>query len=88
MSMWKKMAFVNGGGLVGIVISLFIVSPRTPLWLWAVVSGGTLIALNYACFRWRRTTNSQGKSGTTSTVVILLGLMVLLLELVLRYLHR
>ena len=88
MRMWKKIGVVNGGGLVGIFISLFIVSPQTPLWLWAAVSGGALAALNYVWFAWRRTANGERKSGVKYTAIIMLGLMVLLLDLVLRYLHR
>jgi len=88
MSLWKKIALVNSGGLVGIIISLFIVSPRTPLWVWAVVSAAALAVLNYVCFGWRRTASSDAKSGAKSTVIIALGVVVLVLDLVLRYLDR
>ena len=88
MSIWKKIALVNSGGLVGIVISLFIISPQTPLWLWAMVSAAALATLNYVCFGWRRTASGGSKSGAKSTVIIALGLVVLLLDLILRYLHR
>ncbi len=87
MSMWKKIVLVNGGGLVGIIISLFVVSPRTPLWVWAVVSVAALAVLNYVCFVWRRAAGGGSKSGAKSTVIIALGVVVLLLDLILRYLH-
>jgi hypothetical protein len=88
MSTWKKIALVNGGGLVGIIISLFIISLQTPLWLWVVVSAAALAVLNYVCFGWRRTVSGGSKSGAKSTVIIALGLVVLLADLILRYLHR
>jgi hypothetical protein len=86
--MWKRIALVNGGGLVGIIISLFIVSSPTPLWLWATLAGVALATLNYVCFGWRRTAGSEGTSGTKSTAIMILGSVVLLLELIFRYLHR
>lgn len=79
---------VNGGGLVGIIISLFIVSPQTPLWLWAALSGGALLILNYVCFGWRRTASGERKNGVKGTAITVLGFVVLLLDLILRYLHR
>jgi len=88
MSRWKKIAVVNGGGLVGIIISLFVISPQTPLWLWGVVSAAALAVLNYVCFGWRQTAIGGSKSGARSTVIIVLGVVVLLLDLILRYLHR
>ncbi len=88
MSSWKKIVLVNGGGFVGIIISLFVVSPKTPLWLWAVVSAGALAVLNYVCFGWRRTASGGSKSGAKSTAIIALGVVVLLLDLILRYLHH
>ena len=88
MSMWKKILLVNLGGLVGIIISLFVASPQTPFWLWAVLSAAALAVLNYVCFGWRRTANSGSRRGAKSTVVIALGVVVLLVDLILRYLHR
>ena len=78
MSAWKKVVVVNGGGLVGIAISLFVVSPRTPLWLWAAVSVAALAALNYVFLVWHGTARSGGgpKSGARSTAVIAIGVVV------------
>jgi hypothetical protein len=85
--MWKKIVLVNGGGLVGIITSLFILPPQTPVWLWAAVSGCALVALNYVCFAWRRTASGERKSGVKNTAITVIGLTVLLLDLVLRYQH-
>jgi hypothetical protein len=88
MSTWKKVVLVNAGGLIGVVISLFIVSPQTPLWLWGVLSAAAIAGLNYFCFGWRRTATSGAKNGVTSAIVIGVGLVVLLLDLLLRHVHR
>ncbi|MBZ5650920.1 MAG: hypothetical protein LAO18_10590 [Acidobacteriia bacterium] len=88
MRTWKMIAVVNGAGVVGIIISLFIVSPHTPLWLFAVVSAVVLGAMNYACVGVGRTASGERKSGIKSTVVIALGFIVLLLELFFRYWHQ
>jgi hypothetical protein len=88
MSTWKKVVLVNGGGLAGIVLFLFIVSTQTPLWLWATLSGVALAVLNYVCFGWRRETREGPNTGAKSTAIIVLGLPVLLLDLILRYMHR
>ena len=86
MSLWKKIVVVNGGALVGVFISLFIVSPHTPLWLWAAVSGGWVAALNYLFFG-RKQRAGERMSGTEITVRLALGGVVLLLGLILRYLR-
>jgi hypothetical protein len=80
---------VNVGALAGIGVSLFIVSPRTPLWLFAALSVVSVAVLNYVCLGWRRTANGEtGNSPSRSTVVICLGCLVLLLDLILRYVNR
>jgi hypothetical protein len=88
MGTWKKIALVNGGGLVGIIISLFIVSSPTPLWLWATLSGVALTALNYICFGWRRTAGGEATSGAKSTTITIFGFIILLLDLIYRYFYR
>ena len=88
MSTWKKIAVVNGAGLVGIIIALFIVSLHTPSWLFAAVSVAVLTALNYSLFRRQRTVIGEHKSGIKSTVIIAIGFTVLLLELFFRFWRR
>ncbi|MGH9504536.1 MAG: hypothetical protein ACRD20_16920 [Terriglobales bacterium] len=88
MSTGKKIAVVNGAGVVGIIISLFIVSPRTPMWLFAALSAAVLATLNYACFGRRQTASGERKIGINGTVLTALGFGVLLLELFFRFWHR
>jgi hypothetical protein len=87
MSTWKKIVIVNGGGLSGIVISLFIVPAGTPLWLWAAISGIVLALLNYLFLR-AKGRNPMKPKTTVSTAIVLIGVGVLLLDLIWRYLHR
>ncbi len=77
---------MNGAWVIGLVISLFIVPPTTPLWLWATLSGLILVVLNYIFFG--RTGASGRKVGPLNTVVIGVGAALLLLELALRYFYH
>jgi uncharacterized membrane protein YfcA len=88
MSTWKKVLAVNSAGLLGVILSLFIVPSQTPLWMWAIVSVVVLFVLNYLCFGWRRRVNDKGIDKTKSTAVIALGFVVLLMDLILRWFHH
>ena len=87
MATWKKALLVNAGGVIGVAISLFIVPAQTSFWLWVVVSVTILLVLNYAFFFWRRNGQSDQGKPNRSTLVICVGCIVLLVDLVLRYLH-
>lgn len=79
---------MNMGGLFGIGLSLFIVPPRTPLWIWATLSVLCLAAFNcFLVLRLRRNT-SERKTDPLSGVVIGLAFALLVLELAFRYWHR
>jgi uncharacterized membrane protein YfcA len=89
MTTWKRALLVNAGGVIGIGVSLLIVPAQTPLWLWAVVAVVVLMVLNYVFLIWRRTDQSAPqRTPSRSTIVICLGCIVLLFDLVLRYLHH
>jgi hypothetical protein len=88
MSRWKKVALVNVGGLLGIGLSLFIVPPQTPLWIWATLSVLCLAVFNCFLFRRLRRSTSERKADSKSGVVIWLAFVLLVLELVFRYWHR
>jgi hypothetical protein len=51
MSTWKKVALLNVSGLFGIGLSLFMVPPQTPLWIWASLSVLCLAVFNLFLFR-------------------------------------
>jgi O-antigen/teichoic acid export membrane protein len=88
MNAWKKVALVNGAGLAGIVVSLFTVSPNTPLWIWATASVLCLAVLNFFLFLRLRRGTGEHKPNPAMSVVAWLGVAVLLVELVIRYWHR
>jgi hypothetical protein len=87
MSGWKKAMLMNGGWLMGIVISLFVVPPKTPLWMWGTVSGLALVLLNYLFFGRQRKAAGGRKVGLVTTVVGGLGILILFLDVILRHLH-
>src|SRR5436309_14017648 len=73
----------------GVLISLFIVPPSTPVWLWATVSAAFLLVLKcYLLFRLKRKTTGEREVGFRSTLVRSVGVLILLLELLSRFLHR
>jgi uncharacterized membrane protein YfcA len=87
MSTWKKLALLNAGWVIGIFISLFLVPPSTPLWLWATVSGLFIAILNYIFFGRQRRAPNRRKNDAMTTAVASVGLLVLLLELIYWYMH-
>jgi hypothetical protein len=88
MTKWQKIAALNAGLLVGITASLFVVPPRTPLWIWGTASGFLFVLMNYLFFRRQRSGTREHKIGLTTTIAGSLGVALLLFELILRYLHR
>jgi hypothetical protein len=88
MNTWKKITFVNMGGLLGIGISLFTVPPKTPLWIWATASVVWLAVVNYLLILRLRKGNGARKISSAPSIVIWLGVVAMLLELVFRYWHR
>jgi hypothetical protein len=88
MSAWEKVALANVGGLLGIGISLFVVPPNTPLWIWTTVAVVCLAVFNYLIIRRLQESTGASKVGSAPSIVIWLGVVVLLLELVFRYGRR
>jgi hypothetical protein len=84
----KKVAIVNGGSLVGIAVSLFIVPPTPPMWVWAIACVLCLSVLNFFLFRRVRKGSGERKVSLASSLVVGLGFGVLLLELVFLYWRR
>jgi hypothetical protein len=86
MSTWKKIALVNSGALVGICISLFIVPPKTPLWLFATVGVVSVVVWNLIILRLiilrpsQNKDNRGGDSSKTNTVIIIVGFLLLMFE--------
>jgi len=85
---WKKFALVNVGGLIGIVLSLFIVPGKTPVHLWAICAGGVLILMNYFfVFRRTKTENHKRELGAGWWIIVL-GFTALLLDLIWSFYSR
>lgn len=88
MRTWKMIGAVNGGALIGFVISLFIVPPRTPVWMWMTFCAAFLLLINYIFFVRKRKNTVDGQAGRTGTVVVTIGFLILLVELLVRFLTR
>lgn len=88
MKPWKGFVLMNGAWMIGILASVFILPPSTPVWQWATVSAGVLLVFNgHLLFRLKRKTTGERKVGLGSTVVASVGALILLLELLSRFLH-
>ncbi len=89
MSTWKKVAVLNFGGLLGIALSMFLVPPSTPLWLWAVISALCLALMNYFLVVQLRKPRTPGKTTNLwSNGALLFGFVLLVAELLARFWHH
>jgi peptidoglycan/LPS O-acetylase OafA/YrhL len=84
---WKKLAVTSGICAVGIAISLFTLPPQTPLFLWATVSGITLLGFNCLALTWRPK-NKKPNLHLSQVVVIAFGFLIVLIEVWFHYLRR
>jgi drug/metabolite transporter (DMT)-like permease len=88
MTPWKKFVGVNVGMLIGIGISLFIVPPNTPFWLWAVIAAVFLAGMNYYLYRKLQKPPTESKSANLNTIIIVIGSIIFLADIAYRYFHR
>ena len=87
MKIWQKVMLVNCAVLIGVVISLFAVPGRTPLWLWATVAIVVMAAMNYVLFVRSRGLHSDATSTSrVTTAVIVAGLLLLVLDVIVNHL--
>jgi hypothetical protein len=42
---------LNASGIVGAFLAMFRLPERTPLWIWAACSVGTIAVLNFVAYR-------------------------------------
>jgi hypothetical protein len=88
LSSWKKAAFVNAFGLVGILVSLFAIPQDTPVWILAVSSLAALALLNYLAFSRRKSRPKEAQHAhlvSRSTLVILGAALLLIIDLIWMY---
>jgi hypothetical protein len=89
MTTRKKLVIINAGALVGIIISLFTIPPRTPLWMWAAISTIVVGVLNYAVLtRTPKLAETNRRNSTWIAVAIFFGFGLLMFELALHFLHH
>lgn len=88
MSTWKKIVLLNVGLFGGIFLSIFLAPPETPVWLWAAISVILVAVMNYLAWRRLKGANVERKSSLETNAVIAFGVLVLLLDLIFRYIKR
>lgn len=85
MKTWQKFGAVNAGALVGIFVTIFVLPPSTPVWVWAIVAMAALVVLNYVLVkRLKRPRASTPGTQRFVTVVIFIGFLLFLLDMALR----
>lgn len=81
MSIRKQFALLNLAWVIGVIASLFMVPGSTPFWLWAMIAGATLCALNAAL--WCRNRNhSERYRPNTRTMIVVLAFALLLANII------
>jgi hypothetical protein len=87
----KRAFFVNGWGIVGILLTLFMVPGDLPFWIWAASSCAALVLMNCVAF-WRPTPANTKKEDrrvagrvSRSDLIIYGGAAFLALDLIWRY---
>jgi len=87
MSPRKELVIVNISGLIGILISMFILPPRNPVWAWACMSAVVLFLFNYVVLTHKPKLGGGDKKSSGLQVLGVLGVIFLLGEIVWRLIH-
>jgi hypothetical protein len=77
---WQKPVLLNIAGLVGVVVSLFIVPGETPFWLWCVIAIVVIAALNTILYVGRRRVADSAR--TARTAIVIVGVMLLMIDVI------
>jgi len=88
MSTRKKLVLFNAAMLVGLFISIFIAPPETPVWLWAAISVIFVAVMNYLALQRLKRAGVERRSAFGTNAIIAFGVLVLLLDLIFRFLNR
>jgi len=83
---WQKFTLLNVGMALGLFVSLFVVPRTTPIWFLAVLFSAIVGTMNYILFmRLRRAAGGEpAKDTRLSSVIILVGFLIFLLDLAFR----
>jgi hypothetical protein len=82
MSKMKKIVLVNAFGVVGAILSLFIVPGKTPFSLWALLAFMSLAISNYVVLRSQPRIRKREASELATTAIIALGFLGLVVWVV------
>ena len=84
MPRWKVLTLVNTCFVAGAGISIFVLPPETPVWLWAIGAVLFAVALNLIVLGRLRAREGSKTRPIVSTLVIIGTFLILVAELVLR----
>jgi hypothetical protein len=78
----RKLLVLNVGLAGGVIASIFMVPARTPLWLWGLVCGLAVVAINCALLISKGKEFPPGRASQRKALLIIaMGLTLLLLDL-------
>jgi hypothetical protein len=88
MKTWKRFAVINVGVLTGIGLSLFLVPPNTPFWLWAIIATAIIGGFNFLLYKTQRRSPTKPKLEPLPAFIGWICTGFFLLELVFHFFHR
>jgi len=88
MKPWKKFAAINVGALIGIGLSLFIVPPNTPFWMWLAISTATIAIFNFFLYRRLKKPVGAPKAEPIPAIIAWICTGFFLLEVAFHFFHR
>ena len=78
MKPWKKVVLMNGAWAIGVLVSIFILPPSTPVWLWDRSVRTIIVVFNCLLFMRKQVSIGERKVGLTNTLAGSLAFLILL----------
>jgi hypothetical protein len=88
MKPWKRFTAINVGALIGIGLSLFIVPPNTPFWMWLAISTAAIAILNFFLYRRLKKPAAAPKAEPLPAILAWIGVAIFLGELIFHFFHH
>jgi hypothetical protein len=88
MKPWKKCAAINVGALIGIGLSLLVVPPNTPFWLWLAISIATIAIVNFFLYRRLKKPPGALRPEPLPMIIVWICTAFFLLDVIFHLLHR
>jgi len=88
MKTWKRFAVINVGILAGVGLSLIVVLPNTPFWLWAMIATVVVAVFNFFLYKKQRRPSTNPKVEPLPAIIVWICTAFFLLEVAFHLFHR